>query len=75
MARFIVVLVLVAAAIIGAAFYFGWFQLSADHTTTNPSYTVTVDKDKIKEDQAQAEKKLQDMGHKVQEKIAPATQP
>jgi hypothetical protein len=75
MARLFFVVVLILAVVIGAGFYLGWFQVTSDHSTTNPSYTVTVDKDKINEDKAKAEEKLHDVEHKVQARIAPATQP
>jgi hypothetical protein len=68
-------IVLIAAAIFGIGFYLGWFRLSTDHAAVNPSYTVTVDKDKITEDKDKAVDKLQDVEHKVAAKIAPATQP
>jgi len=75
MARFFGILVLVAAVVVGVAWYCGWLQLSTDRTNGDPSYTVTVDKEKIKVDEGRAQQKLQDIEHKVQEKVAPATHP
>lgn len=75
MARLIGMLVVVVAVVIGVGLYRGWFHFSSDRSNGDPTYTVTMDKEKIKEDEARAKQKLQDMEHKGQEKVAPATQP
>ena len=75
MIRLISTLLLLVAVVAGVGYFRGWFQFSSDRSNGDPTYSVTVDKDKIKEDEARAKKKLQDMEHKGQEKVAPATQP
>ena len=75
MAKTLLILILFVAVGIGVGFYLGWFHLSSDRSNGNPAFTVTVDKEKVKEDEARAKKKLQELEHKVEEKVAPATQP
>ena len=75
MARLAFIIILLLAIVIGVGFYVGWFHLSSDRSNGDPNYTVTVDKEKIKADEARANKKLQEMGQEVREKVAPATQP
>ena len=62
---FVVVLLLIGFAVFG--FYRGWFHLSTNSTDQQPSATVTVDKDKIQEDEQRAKEAVQGIGHKVKE--------
>lgn len=62
--RFLLVLVLIAAGILGLGFYRGWFQFTSVGSADKTTVTVTVDKDKIKEDKNDTEKKLLDLKHK-----------
>jgi len=62
---FVVVLLLIAVAVLG--FYRGWFHLSTNSTDQQPSATVTVDKDKIREDEQRAKEAVQGIGHQVKE--------
>ena len=73
MKRLLVVLVLLAAAVVGLGFYLGWFHFSTGGTDTNPSATITVDQDKIKADKEAAQEKVKDLGDKAKEKAAEAT--
>jgi hypothetical protein len=52
--RFVMVLVVIVAGIVGAGFYRGWFQMTSDGSTDKPNVTLTVDKDKIQEDKQKA---------------------
>ena len=75
MAKKLLILLLLVAVGVGVGFYLGWFHLSSDRSNGDPTYTVTVDKQKVKKDEARAKKKLQELEHTVKEKVAPATQP
>jgi len=57
MNRLLVGLFLIAACIVGLAFYMGWFNLS-------------VDKEKFKEDKNKAVEKAKDLGHQAKDKIS-----
>jgi len=57
MSRFVVGLFLIAACIVGLAFFMGWFNLS-------------VDKEKFKEDKNKAVEKAKDLGHQAKEKFS-----
>jgi uncharacterized protein HemX len=61
MKNLLVVLVLIAAGIAAFGFYRGWFQVSTGDADHKANVTITVDKDKIQED----EKKLKDAGHSL----------
>jgi hypothetical protein len=74
MKRFLVVLVLLMAALIGLGFYLGWFDLSTQSTGQKTYVTVTVDRKRIREDAKTAKEKVQDVGQKVKEKIGAGTQ-
>ena len=60
-----VVLLVVGIAVLG--FYRGWFRLSTDNMDQNPSATITVDQNKIKEDEDKAKERVQGFGHKAEE--------
>ena len=64
---FVMVLILVGVAVVG--FYRGWFLLSVDNANQQPSATVTVDKDKIHEDEQKAKDKVQGLRQESKEKI------
>lgn len=63
---FVVVLLLVG--IVGLGFYRGWFQLSTDTASQRPSATITVNKDKIHEDEQTAKDKVRGYGQEPREK-------
>jgi hypothetical protein len=63
-----VVFVLLMAGIAGLGFYRGWFSLSTDNRDHMPSATITVDKDKIRDDEQRAKEKVQGFGQEAKEK-------
>jgi hypothetical protein len=69
MKRLFVLLVLVAAGVAGLGFYLGWFNLTTETTGDGKSsVTVTVDKDKIRDDKQKAEEKAKALEKDVKEK-------
>jgi hypothetical protein len=73
MKGFFVVLVLLVAGVVGLGFYLGWFRLSTDRTEQKTNITITVDQDKIREDEEKAKEKVQEAGQKVKEKTGVGT--
>jgi hypothetical protein len=69
MKQLVVVLAIVLVAIVGFGFYEGWFRYSTDTTNSDASGTITVDKDKLKED----EDKVRELGNKLKDKSAAPT--
>lgn len=65
----LVVIVLLLAVAIGLGLYRGWFHFSTENTDEKPKVSLTVDEDKIHQD----EEKVQDLGHKVKEKAGGRT--
>ena len=68
MKTLVVVFVLLLVGIAGLGFYRGWFSLSTDSTDHKPSATITVDNNKIQEDEQTAKEKVQVFGQEAQEK-------
>jgi hypothetical protein len=64
-----VVVVLLLVGIAGLGFYRGWFQLSMDNTNHKSNTTITVDKDKLREDEQKGKEKVQGFGQESKEKI------
>jgi hypothetical protein len=64
--------VLVVLVIVGAAigFYRGWFSFATSSENHNANVTLSVDKDKIKEDTDKAKEKLENLENKVKDKIS-----
>lgn len=62
----IVVLVLIAAGVVGLGFYQGWFHVSTGDGGGRPSVTVGVDENKMREDK----KKVEGLGEKAKEDAA-----
>ena len=75
MAKSLLAIFLLVAVLVGVGLYRGWFHFSSERKDGDASYTVTVDQDKMKDDEARANKKLQDVEDRVRQKVAPATQP
>ncbi len=69
MRQLVVVIVLLLVVIAAVGFYRGWFSLSMDNTNQQPSATITMDKDKIQEDEQMAKDKVQGFGQEAKEKI------
>jgi hypothetical protein len=72
MKKLVVVFVLLLVGIAGLGFYRGWFRLSTDNTDHKPSATITVDKDKIQEDEQRAREKVRRFGQEAKEKTGEA---
>lgn len=56
--------ILFVVGVVGFGFYRGWFSVSTDSTAPKPNATITVDKDKIHEDEQAAKDKLHGLGSK-----------
>jgi len=54
MGRLFVVLVLIAAGVIGLGFYRGWFELSSSNGDGKSRIELNVDQKKIQEDEKKA---------------------
>ena len=61
--------VLVLVVIAGVGFYRGWFRLTMENTSQQPSATITVDKDKIREDEQKSKDKVQGFEQAAKKKI------
>lgn len=68
MNRFLVVLVLLVIAVAGLGFYLGWFHFATEGTDQKSSYTIEVDKDKIRKDKDTVIEKTQEAGQSIKEK-------
>jgi len=68
MKTLIVVLVLLVAGVVGVGFYEGWFKLSTESVDHKSNLTLTVDPDKIKEDEKKAAEKVHGLTEKVKDK-------
>jgi predicted negative regulator of RcsB-dependent stress response len=67
MKRLLIVFLLVVAGVVGLGFYLGWFQLSTISTDQKTNISITVDQNKMREDEEKAKEKVQDAGHKLKE--------
>ena len=74
MKGFLFVLVLIVAGVAALGLYRGWFHLGSDSAADKVNVTLTVDKDKFKEDKDKAVEKVQDVGHQAKDKAAVTTQ-
>ena len=63
MKRFLVVLTLIVAGVLGLAFYMGWVGFTTDSTSGKLNITFMVDRDKIKEDEQKALEKVHGKEH------------
>jgi hypothetical protein len=64
----LVVLVLVIAGVIAVGYYRDWFKVGAANDGKAVNVNVTVDKEKIKEDEQKAKQKLKEVGGQIKEK-------
>lgn len=69
MKRFLLVLLLLVVAVVGLGFYLGWFRLSTEHTDQSTNIQITVDNNKIREDEERAKEKLHEAGQKVKQRV------
>jgi hypothetical protein len=70
MRRLLFVIVLIGACVVALGFYQGWFRIRSDNTDGKSNVTLSMDKDKIKEDEKKAQEKVEDVGNKIKGKIA-----
>jgi hypothetical protein len=69
MKRLLIVLVLLAAGAICFGYYLGWFGVSTSSTDQKSNINISVDKEKIREDESKAKQKLDEVGHTIKEGI------
>ncbi|HWY85338.1 MAG TPA: hypothetical protein VNX28_01370 [Gemmataceae bacterium] len=72
MTRFLGALVIIVVIIGCIGLYLGWFSFGSDNSDGKTHITITVDKDKIKEDRNEVVEKIKGIGHKTTETTAPA---
>ena len=73
MRGFLFLLVLLAVGIGGVGLYRGWFQVSTQKTDDKSTVSISMDQNKIKEDEGKVKERLQDIGHEVKDKTAERT--
>ena len=69
MKKLFVLFVLLGAGVAAVGFQRGWFQLASDRDGSKTNFTLTVDKDKIHEDEAKAMDKVQHVKEKTADKV------
>jgi hypothetical protein len=68
MKRVLVVLLVLVIAVVGLGFYQGWFAFSTGGSDEKPNATITIDKDKFRQDEKKAEEKIKEAGEAIKEK-------
>jgi len=61
MKELVLVVVLLLAGITGLGSHRGWFRLSTDRKDDRPGATITVDQDRLHEDEQRAKVKVQSL--------------
>ncbi len=74
MSRLLVVFLLLVAGVVALGIYQGWFTFTSNNTDDKANINIKVDKEKIKEDENKAAKKVQDLGHKAKDKAETAAE-
>ena len=69
MKRLFLLIVVVAIAVAALGYYMGWFAVTKTEVNGKPTVTVTVDKDKIHQDEQKAREKAADLKDKAKDKI------
>ena len=59
--------------VVALGFYRGWFQLSTNTGNQGPSATISVDKDKIHEDEQKTKDNVRHLGQEAKEKVGDRT--
>jgi hypothetical protein len=67
----LVVLLVIGIAVLG--YFRDWFQFSSDSTDKDTTFHLTVDKEKLKEDEEKAKQKLHEAGQVLEEKAKEVT--
>jgi hypothetical protein len=83
MMKFVILLVLLSAAMLGVGLYRGWFRFGSERTVDTSKVTITVDTEKIHQDKDKAVGKAQGIEHQAEAEAvatvskvkAPATRP
>jgi len=70
MKRFLFVLVLIGAGVVGLGFYLGWFHIGSENADGKSNVTLSVDTDKFQADGKTAVANVQDAGHKIKDRVA-----
>ena len=70
MKKILILLVLAAVGLCAIGFQRGWFQLASEGQGGKTNVTLTVDKDKIREDEAKAINKVQHAEEKIADKAS-----
>ena len=69
MKRLFLLVVVLAIAVAALGYYLGWFALTKTEVDGKPTITVTVDKDKVRQDEQKAKDKAAELKDKAKEKI------
>ncbi len=69
MARFITALLVIAFVIGGVGWYRGWFQFGTSQEGDKTNINISVDKEKIREDEKGVQERLRNIGNKGGNKI------
>jgi hypothetical protein len=69
MARLIGAIVIVLAILVGIGFYMDWFHVSTNQSGQKSNVEISVDKQKIQEDEEAAKKKVEELKDKAKQKV------
>lgn len=67
MRRLLVVVILLVIGVAGLGFYQGWFHLASETQDQKSKITLSVDREKLKEDEAKAKETAHKLGEKAKE--------
>jgi hypothetical protein len=70
MNRFLLLIILVAACVIGLAYYQSWFRIGTATRDGKTNVTLSVDTDKVQADSNAAVANVQDVGRQIKDKVA-----
>ena len=65
--------VLILVVIVSLGFYQGWFHLSTDSGDQSPSATITVDNEKILQDEQSVKETIHNLGQETKESTGQTT--
>ena len=68
MKRLLIVLVVLAAIVVGFGYYQGWFSFSKSSGDDKMNFSIEVDKNKIQQDKESAKEKIRELQDKTQHK-------
>jgi hypothetical protein len=70
----LVILLLIVGGIVGLGYYRGWFSFSSDSSNNKQNITMSVDKDKIRQDKDKTVEEVQSLGQHAKDKVTATTQ-